>query len=77
MTLEELKSRVIADNRDNPAAPEASESAYELWEARNEILALVEAVEKVKRENAGGYIDDDFGEIEAALDAFNAKRESL
>jgi len=42
-----------------------------------EILALVEAIEGVKRASPGGNIDDDFGEIEVALNAFNAKLASL
>ena len=68
MTLEELKrvTDKMVDPIDDP-----------LGYLAPEIMAMVDAIGKVKKGNAGGYIDDDFGEIESAYDAFNSKMESI
>lgn len=87
MTIEELKALANIDwdapePYDDDRHYSDSETQYlnanaALWRARHEILALAEAVERVKRENTGGHIDDDFGEIAAALTALNARLASL
>ena len=49
-------------------------SAFELWELRNELLALVESCGHLGLDDAGWYGGDGVCD---ALDAFNAKLEAL
>jgi hypothetical protein len=73
MTLEELKALEDVIDWDDQYFAYISHRNRKLILLAPEILALVEAVERVRRESLTGDIDDTFGDIELALNDFNAK----